>query len=68
MGGPLPDDCLGEGWLVLATAAGWSAMRESLGDVVRVRSVTRTASLERGGERSAAAKASDTVPFPPAGA
>lgn len=64
MGGHLPEDCLGEGWLVLATPAGWAALRERLGLAVRVRSLTRTARLERGGERTSSARATEALQRP----
>jgi hypothetical protein len=61
MGGSLPEDCVGEGWLVLATPEAWAALSASLGEVVRVRSVTRTATLEQGRRRSATARATGSV-------
>jgi hypothetical protein len=63
MGSPLPEDCLGEGWLVLATPAGWALLQERLLGTVRVRSVARTARLEQGVERSATARTTDPVPL-----
>jgi hypothetical protein len=68
MGGSLPENCVGEGWLVLAAPDAWAALSERLGDVVRVRSVTRTATLEQGGKRSATARATSTVRHTPGGA
>ncbi len=65
MGGPLPEDCVGQGWLVLAAPDVWAVLSERLGDVVRARSITRTATLERGGERSATARATGAVPRRP---
>jgi hypothetical protein len=62
LGGPLPEDCVGEGWLVLATPDAWVAVSARLGEVVRVCSVIRTATLEQGEERSVTANATRTIP------
>lgn len=57
MRGRLSEDCVGEGWLVLATPDALAALSARTGEVVRVTSVTRTATLRRGVERSSTARA-----------
>jgi hypothetical protein len=67
MGGRLPEDCIGEGWLVLATPIAWAALSERLEGAVRVRSVTRTTTLERGAKRTATARVTARAPSRPDG-